>query len=309
MWMFTRSLVTGIALGALLGLIMITLAEWSDKSFRSPAEIRQRLGLAVIGHIPHIRNLPATNPDVPAELDPVLVTALRPRSTESEAYRGLRTQLYFSTQGRGHQVIQVTSPTPGDGKSTIAGNLAISIAQSGKKTVLIDCDFRKPRIHKMFAVASSDAGLASVVAGVGTIAEAVIASGVPNLDLLTCGPRPANPAELLTSPQFHDTLTKLRELYEFVIIDTPERESCSTRSRCWFRSGNPRRGGHCERVPNLDLLTCGPRPANSAELLTSRNSATHSRSSANSTSSSSSTRRRFWPSPIPRSWRRGSMAS
>lgn len=215
-----RSLMTGLGLGAVLGIGLMVLAEVRDKSFRSPAEIRQRLGLPVVGHIPRVRTGAPTVDDVPAELDPSLVTALRPKSAEAESYRGLRTQLYFSTQGRGHQVIQVTSPTPGDGKSTLAANLALSVAQSGKRTILIDCDFRKPRVHKLFGVAA-ETGLAEVIAGLRPLADGVIASGMSGLDLLPCGPRPANPAELLGSPQFQQVLTALRERYDFVIVDSP----------------------------------------------------------------------------------------
>jgi succinoglycan biosynthesis transport protein ExoP len=194
----------------------------TDKSFRSPAEIRRRLGLPVIGHIPQIRIDTPADVNAPGGLDPVLAAALRPKSVEAEAYRGLRTQLYFSTQGRGHQVVQVTSPNPGDGKSTLAANLAVSIAQSGKRVVLIDCDFRKPRVHKIFDLPSTgEVGLAGVIAGEAPIQAAVRPSGLPNLDLLPCGPRPANPAELLTSPQFQHALDEVRKAYDFVIVDTP----------------------------------------------------------------------------------------
>jgi capsular exopolysaccharide synthesis family protein len=218
---FTRSLMMGLALGALLGFGMMVLAERSDRSFRSPAEIRQRLGLPVVGHIPSISSHSSPEAKVGANLEPTLVAALRPKSSEAEAYRGLRTQLYFSTQGRGHQVIQVTSPVPGDGKSTLAANLALSVAQSGKRTVLIDCDFRKPRVHKLFGVPAPETGLAGVVAGVVPLASELVPSGVANLDLLACGPRPANPAELLTSPQFQQVLSELRTIYDFVIVDSP----------------------------------------------------------------------------------------
>ncbi len=216
-----QSILMGVAVGLVLGALAVLAAELTDKSFKSPAEIRRRLGLPVVGHIPQIRVDAPADPAAPARLDPLLASALRPKSAEAEAYRGLRTQLYFSTQGRGHQVVQVTSPNPGDGKSTLAANLAVSIAQSGKRVALVDCDFRKPRIHKMFDLSTSEVGLAGVIAGEVPLPAAVRPSGLPNLDLLPCGPRPTNPAELLTSPQFQEMLTELRQTYDFVIVDTP----------------------------------------------------------------------------------------
>jgi capsular exopolysaccharide synthesis family protein len=216
-----QSLLLGAVLGLFLGGGFALFAEMSDRSFRTPAEIRQRLGVPVLGHIPRI---PA---DAPPEkrstggLDPTLACFYRPTSREAEAYRGLRTQLYFNTQGRGHQIIQVTSPGPGDGKSTLAANLAISIAQSGKRVVLLDCDFRKPRVHKLFNLTNPDVGLASVMAGDARLEAAVRGCEVENLYLMPCGPRPGNPAELLTRPKFQEVLDELRDRYDFVVIDSP----------------------------------------------------------------------------------------
>lgn len=214
-------LLPGAFLGGLLGAGLSLLAELRDKSFRSPAEIRERLGVPVIGHLPTIRTNEAREADVSPDYDPTLVAALRPRSVESEAYRGVRTQVLQMSEEGEHQIVQVTSPTPGDGKSTLAANLAISLAQSGKRTVLLDCDFRKPRVHKLFALPKPEVGLASVTSGVTPLDEAIRHSDVDNLDLLPCGPRPANPAELLSGPRFQEVLTQLKAKYDMVIIDTP----------------------------------------------------------------------------------------
>lgn len=213
-----QCLLAGAMLGLVAGAGLGYLAELADQSFRSPEEIRQRLGLAIIGTLPRIQSAGAEST---SPVDGMLVTVHRPKSSEAEMFRGVRTQLYFNTQGRGHQVIQVTSANPGDGKSTLAANLAVSIAQSGKRVALIDADFRKPRVHKIFALPQCEFGLASVVAGEIELGKVVCPSGVPNLDLLPCGPRPANPAELLTSPGFLKAITDLRAAYDFVIIDTP----------------------------------------------------------------------------------------
>ncbi len=215
------SILVGLAAGLVLGAAAIVLAEVTDRSFHSPAEIRRRLGLPVLGHIPTIRTDSPRNADAAAGLDPVLVCAVRPKSVEAEAYRGIRTQLYFSTQGKGHTVIQVTSPSPGDGKSTLAANLAISIAHSGKRAILVDCDLRKPRVHKLFDLPNAEIGLVGVIAGTGTANHAIQRTLVPNLDVLPSGPRPENPAELLTSPALPRLLAELRATYDFVIVDTP----------------------------------------------------------------------------------------
>lgn len=216
-----QSVLFGLFLGLAVGLGLALSMELSDRSFRSPEEIRKRLGLPILGHIPRIRVDEPVERQSALDIEHSLVTFYRPTSTEAEAYRGVRTQLYFSTQGRGHQVIQVTSPNPGDGKSTLAANLAISIAQSGKRVVLIDCDFRKPRVHKIFKLPKPEVGLASVMTGEAELMSAVQASEVENLSLMPCGPRPANPAELLTSPKFSEVLKMLRERFDFVIVDTP----------------------------------------------------------------------------------------
>jgi polysaccharide biosynthesis transport protein len=220
-----QSLIICCFLGLMAGLLLAFAFEMTDKSFRTPAEIRRRLGLPVVGHIPPIRiDLEMDNPALKGRevnMEPVIVTHLRPKSIEAEAYRGVRTQLYFSTQGVGHQVIQVTSPNPGDGKSTLAANLAVSIAQSGKRVILVDCDFRKPRVHKIFHIEKPEVGLASVINGDCQLGEAIRISEIENLSILPCGPRPQNPAELLTSPEFQDALNALRNQYDFVIVDTP----------------------------------------------------------------------------------------
>jgi polysaccharide biosynthesis transport protein len=209
--------------GLLMGLCLAYLAEMSDKSFRTPAEIRRRLGLPVVGHIPFFlpdekaqKQIAAGEPGV----DPMLCTHYASNSVSAEAYRSVRTAIYFNTQGVGHQVIQITSPNMADGKSTLAANLAISIAQSGKKTILIDADCRRPRVHKILNV-SNETGLASVIAGQSDLATAIRPTAIPNLAVLPCGPRPANPAELLTSPRFKELLDIIRAQYDYVLLDTP----------------------------------------------------------------------------------------
>jgi capsular exopolysaccharide synthesis family protein len=215
----------GIALflGLVLGLGLAWLAEVSDKSFRTPEEIRRRLGLPIVGHIPFLKPDEESAEKARAAgvaMDPLLCTYHKSKSVQAEAYRGVRTALYFSTQGQKHQVIQVTSPNKGDGKSTVTANLAVSIAQSGKKVLVVDADFRRPRQHKVFGLAGR-VGVASVMAGEAELEAAVQPTVVDNLSVLPCGPRPANPAELLTSPRFAELLETLRGRYDFVIVDTP----------------------------------------------------------------------------------------
>ncbi|CAN5380986.1 polysaccharide biosynthesis tyrosine autokinase [soil metagenome] len=218
----SQSLLLGAAAGLLFGIGLAALAELSDKGFRSPADIRNRLGLPVIGHIPPIRtNLPADEDQAGIDLEPTMVTALRPKSVEAEAYRGVRTALYFNAAGSTHQMIQVTSPNQGDGKSTLAANLAVSIAQSGKRCLLVDCDMRRPRVHRVFHLADPGPGLAAVIMGGVPLSAAIQRSCVENLFLLPCGKKPQNPAELLTSPNFGDLLDRLKADFDYVILDTP----------------------------------------------------------------------------------------
>ena len=209
--------------GLLGGFGLSYLVEASDKSFRTPEEVRSRLGLPLLGHIPAFRPgkvaVREDDSDQPV-LDPMLCSYHKARAIEAEAYRGVRTALYFSTHGQGHKVIQITSPDSGDGKSTLAANLAVSIAQSGKSVLLIDADFRRPRIHKLFGLPAAF-GLASVIQGEIEMVEAIHHNVLPNLSILGCGPIPANPADLLTSHRFEELLAYIRDQYEFVLIDTP----------------------------------------------------------------------------------------
>jgi succinoglycan biosynthesis transport protein ExoP len=212
-----------LSLGVLFGFGLAYWAELTDKSFRTVEEVRQRLGLAVAGQIPFLQTAPKTRDgpvEKPSPLAPILCAYHQPKSTEAEAYRGLRTALYFSIHGKGHKIIQITSPSSGDGKSTAAANLAITIAQSGKKVLLIDADMRKPTIHKLFGL-SAAVGLSSVIIDEAEPKDAIQVNSIPGLSILPCGPIPPNPAELLTSARFEEFLSLLRDQYDFVILDTP----------------------------------------------------------------------------------------
>src|SRR5262249_3662038 len=153
-------------------------------------EVQRALGTQVIGHVPVLEQDPnalARQEAGEAIPDPILCSYHAPKSTRAEAFRGIRTALYFSTHGSGHQVVQVTSPHAADGKSTVAANLAISIAQSGKRTLLIDADFRRPRVHRLLGV-PADVGLATAIVGGCGLDDAIRASSVPGLWVLPCGP-------------------------------------------------------------------------------------------------------------------------
>ena len=153
-----QSLLLGAVVGLLMGVGLGLWAELADRGFRSPVDIRHQLGLPVLGHVPPIRTNEPPEVKPIAALDPILASHIRPHSAEAEAVRGIRTQLLFSTSGREHQVLQITSPNPGDGKSTLAANLAISLAKSDKRVVLVDCDFRKPRSPSHVRVAECGTG-------------------------------------------------------------------------------------------------------------------------------------------------------
>src|SRR5262249_53757961 len=161
------TMLAGFFLGALAGVGAAYLADHADRGFRSSEEVRARLGLPLVGHIPFLK----PNADAALRLaagdqtlDPMLVSHYSSMTVEAESYRAVRTALYFGTQGEGHRVIEITSPSKGDGKSLLAANLAVSIAQSNKKVILVDADCRRPRQHKVFAL-TARAGLANVIAG------------------------------------------------------------------------------------------------------------------------------------------------
>lgn len=208
--------------GLVVGLGLAYLVDMADKSFRNPEEVRHELGVPILGHLPIIapEKIRKRKGEAPSPVGEMVLTFHRPKSTTAEAYRAVRTALNFGIRGEGHKVIQITSPDPGDGKSTLSSNLAVCMAQSGKRVLLVDADFRRPRVHKLFNIEPT-IGLSNVIKGTADLSEAVTETDVDGLSLLPCGPRPANPSELLTSSRFSEMIHVLREQYDIVLIDTP----------------------------------------------------------------------------------------
>lgn len=149
-----------------------------------------------------------------------LITQLNPRSPISEQYRAIRTNLQFSAIDDQIKSIVITSAGPSAGKSITAANLAVVYAQQGMKTLLIDGDLRKPTVHYTFRL-DNLRGLSSVLIGETLFEDAAEDSAVDNLQILSCGPIPPNPAELLASKRMRDLITYAEEHYDFVIVDAP----------------------------------------------------------------------------------------
>lgn len=149
-----------------------------------------------------------------------LVASADPKSVASEAYRTLRTNIQFSSLDHPVRTLAVTSSGPGEGKSTIVANLAVVIAQAGHKCILVDCDLRKPVQHNIWGV-SSRRGLTSAVLGKAPLEEVLFETPVPGLSIIPSGPKPPNPAELLSSQAMERVMAELKERADWVIYDTP----------------------------------------------------------------------------------------
>jgi non-specific protein-tyrosine kinase len=152
---------------------------------------------------------------------PNLITLTDPRSPAAEAYRTLRTNLYFSSLDRALETLLVTSAAPGDGKSTTLSNLAVTMAQGEKRTILVDADLRRPALHKLFGVSNSQ-GLTTMAVQESALAEPpLVETGVDNLWLLPSGPLPPNPAEILGSRRMEEIIAALKTHADVVLFDAP----------------------------------------------------------------------------------------
>ncbi len=209
----------GAGIVAVMGLVcgLIFLRELMDTTLKSVEEIRASIPLPILGSVPSF------NSKAPGITGSALQTALcyyhRPGSPEAEAYRSLRTS-FLVTLREGQRIVQVTSPEPGDGKSTLAANLAIAMAQSGKRVLLIDSDLRRPTIHSLFGL-RRDIGVTEVLSGEIDLLTAAQQTVVDGLAVLTCGNLPSNPAELLASAGYAKMLKDAEQEFDIVLVDTP----------------------------------------------------------------------------------------
>ena len=149
----------------------------------------------------------------------MFIVEKEPKSIAAESYRTLRTNIQYSSFDKKYQTIVVTSSEPGEGKSTTSGNLALCLAQGDKKVILIDCDLRKPSIHKKFKI-SNIVGLSDVIIGKEELSSAVHRHN-NNLIVLTSGKIPPNPSEMLSSKAMVNLLEALKKEFDYIILDTP----------------------------------------------------------------------------------------
>lgn len=201
--------ISGI-LGLMAGIFLAFLLEFLDNTIKTSDDVERHLELSVIGAIPIFE-----------DTQDKLSIIENPKSPVSEAFRTLRTNIQFSSIDKEIKTIVVTSSGPSEGKSTIVSNLALTIAQSEKKVLLIDCDFRKPRINKILGL-SNLKGLTNIFMGEEKLSDVVHRDeSVNNLSILTSGPIPPNPSEILGSKKMVEFLNKVKEEYDIVILDTP----------------------------------------------------------------------------------------
>ena len=211
-----QSALLAAAIGLLATAGFIFLVEFLDDTLKTPDDIKDVLETPVIGFIGELKH----NPKQDEESLGVFV-AKNPRSPVAEAFRSLRTNLEYSSVDDPARTLLVTSSGESEGKSTVAANLAIVEAQSGKKVIIIDADMRRPKVHVQFNK-SNRKGLSDVVTGKLRIEDVVKTyDQVEDLSIITCGTIPPNPSELLGSDRMSQTLKELEEQFDLIIIDTP----------------------------------------------------------------------------------------
>ena len=207
------NLLIALFIGIMGGSAMAFFFESIDQSIKTPEDIKNHIQIPVLTTIALTKNLKDN------EFPPEFVSEKDPRSTISESYRSLRTSVMFTAVEHKRNTLLFTSSGPQEGKTTTATNLAIVMAQSGEKTLLIDADLRKPRIGKIFDIQEKE-GLTEILAGNKTSDEVVHKTDIENLTVIVCGAIPPNPSELLGSKKMDILLKELEAKYDRIIIDT-----------------------------------------------------------------------------------------
>ncbi len=225
----------GCVVGFLLGIGLVIARSFMDSTVRTPEDLENR-GFTVLATIPKIpRDMsiadirPMLNADNSAFFEKLapetrvtshLISHLNPKSPIAENYRSIRTAIQFATVDKHVQTVMVASSVPQEGKSTTSVNVATTLAQSGSKTIWIDCDLRRPVGQNVFHT-SKEPGIVNALVGNCSLEEAIRPSGIKNLDIMTSGPIPPNPSELLGSRRMKELLDTLKTQYDNIIIDTP----------------------------------------------------------------------------------------
>jgi polysaccharide biosynthesis transport protein len=228
----TRNIVLSFVIGLVGGIGLALLREYMDNTVKSPDDIETLSRLPSLAVVPafvesngersrvNLLKGPSSNGrDKRIEL----VAQHLPKSQMSEAFRALRTALLLSQADHPPQVILVTSALPREGKTTSAANLAVTLAQLGDRTLLVDADLRKPGVGRLLNLGSGKyAGLSSYLAGVSSLDLVTIQHpAIPNLSAIPTGPLPPNPADLLSSHRLADAIAELRTKFKFIVIDSP----------------------------------------------------------------------------------------
>lgn len=216
-----------VSLVAAVGIAL--LMETLDNTVKSQEDIEKTTGAAFLGMVPTINAAEEQEKDIPPAMAELVRTGSHrdlyvlshPKSSVAECCRSIRTNLLFMSPDKPTATMLVTSAGPQEGKTTVATNLAITLAQSGLKVLLVDTDMRRPRLHKAFGVPSTPEGLSKAVVGGCDVFSVIRETGIQNLHLLPCGACPPNPAELLHAERFRKIVADLSSKYDRVIFDSP----------------------------------------------------------------------------------------
>ncbi len=210
----------GLGAGLILGFVFALLAEFADRTFRSPEDVENSIGANILVHIPKLDVTKLKKKAGESKIAPTVSTFHAPRGSESETFRVLRTVLLFQAKKAEQNVFMITSPSPADGKSTTIANLAVSLAQTGKRVLLIDADMRRPTVAKTFGL-PQHIGLADILEGEAIFDDCYVPSEQANLFICSEGSATSQPSELLESDRFVELLEAVRTKFDFVLIDTP----------------------------------------------------------------------------------------
>lgn len=211
----------GTVIGFVIAMVIVFLMEFLDNTIKSADAVIEEFKISKLGQVsnlPGSKNKKQKNINIYEPRHTILENNIPFQYVES--FKSIRTNISFALSTTNNRIIIVSSGNPNEGKSTMSCNIALTFAQANNKTLLIDADLRKPVQHQNFKL-QNKVGLSTLLGKMNTIDEVIIKNVIENLDIITCGPIPPNPSEMLSSNNMKELLQTLSDMYDIIIIDTP----------------------------------------------------------------------------------------